>query len=93
VIEIVRLSGVNRVACFCDHCGEEITDAGMALYVWDVQERSVPRFYHKRRCASAADPDRALPWDELTRFALYLERNTGVDRKVAEETAQFLSDL
>jgi len=63
----------------CDHCGQEITHAGKALYHWRMQEgepvEDSLRIYHKRPCSDVIErgervvgqqPAGRFYWSELS---------------------------
>ncbi|MBZ5638004.1 MAG: hypothetical protein LAO51_04515 [Acidobacteriia bacterium] len=83
---------------FCDHCGQEITDAGRAMFAWPWDEAragdsTAPLFLHKGPCAETAAPRETHGWDELERFPLFLAANIGADLERAKRSAQFMARL
>jgi len=105
MIQIVQDRGIARVACFCDVCDEEITNADGAMYRWNtrgaefpVGSRDAPSFYHKGRCAESVARNKNAegrgeihPWMELRVFVIYLAANLDVDLERAKESAKRLA--
>ncbi len=75
MIRLVPEKGITRVAAFCDQCGLEITNGKGAMYTWDPNEDlPQPVFLHKGSCDQSFGKKGEWPWEEMSRFPIYLGR-------------------
>lgn len=90
-ITIVQVKNLSVPKILCDHCGQEIKEANLAIAKWSEDTILI---VHKGACdastvggprySSSSDP---WPWVEFDVFMIYLLQNMGVDIDAAKVRA------
>lgn len=86
---------------FCDHCGEQITDAKDGNYQWEYDEQLKPTdgqvYFTHKRCCLAFEHARGgrSGWAamELCCLPVYMAANLRLDWKKAKELAAQMSAM